>query len=48
VKVREVQDKIEQKLLGWWDRSEKELEKLRNEREWRERLDESRQGFQTN
>jgi hypothetical protein len=38
-KVREVRDEIEQKILGWLERSEKELEKLRNERERRERIE---------
>jgi hypothetical protein len=46
-KVGEAQDEIEQKILGWLEHSKKELEKLRNERECRERLDEYRQGVQT-
>jgi arsenate reductase (thioredoxin) len=38
VKSREVRDEIEQKILDWLERPEKELEKLRDERERRERI----------
>ena len=41
-KFREVRDEIEQKILDWLERPEKELEKLRDERERRKRIETTR------
>ena len=45
-KFREIRDEIEQKILDWLERPEKELQKLRDERERerRERIEAVRQG----